>query len=70
MISKLFESAISTYPQDISLRIAYAVFLMRIMKSKHRAMNEILEAENLKATVDDRFTLYFIRLRNFLELIN
>jgi len=27
-------------------------------------MNEILEAENLKATVDDRFTLYFIRLAN------
>jgi len=31
-------------------------------------MNEILEAENLKATVDDRFTLYFIRLMRIMIL--
>lgn len=61
MISKLYEAAIASYPQEVSLRIAYSVFLMRIMKSKHHAINEVVEAENLKSSIDDKFTLYFIK---------
>ena len=44
----LFTNAIEVYPLDVSLRIAFAVFLMRVMKNKHQAMNEIIHAESLK----------------------
>ncbi|EAS00830.2 PAS domain S-box protein (macronuclear) [Tetrahymena thermophila SB210] len=69
MISKLFEAAIATYPQDVSLRIQYSIFLMKVMKSKQHAINEVVEAENLKCSIDDRFTLYYIK-RNIENEIN
>ncbi|EGR29625.1 PAS domain S-box family protein [Ichthyophthirius multifiliis] len=61
MLSKLYEAAIATYPQDVSLRIAYSVFLMKVLKSKQNAINEITEAENLKISYDDFFTIYQIK---------
>jgi len=57
----LFTNAIEVYPLDVSLRIAFAVFLMRVMKNKHQAMNEITQAESLKQSLDERFILFYIK---------
>lgn len=61
MISKLFETGISKFPTNIPIRIAYSVFLMKVIKSKQHALNEVLDAENFKCSIDERFVLYFIR---------
>ncbi|EGR27581.1 PAS domain S-box family protein [Ichthyophthirius multifiliis] len=61
MISKLYEAGIQKFPTNIPIRIYYAVFLMKVIKSKQHALNEILDAENFKCSLDERFTLYYIK---------
>ncbi|EGR33844.1 PAS domain S-box family protein, partial [Ichthyophthirius multifiliis] len=61
LISKLFEINIQKFPKNIPLRIYYSVFLMKIIKNKQHALNQVVVAENLKCESDERFILYYIK---------
>lgn len=61
MIGKLYQAGIAKYPADVPLRIAYSIFLMQVVKNKHSAINEVIEAESLTCSFDQRFTLFFIK---------
>ena len=61
MIQKLYEQGIVKFPTNILLRIYFAVFLMNQMRSKQHALGEVLDAENFKCSIDESYTLYFIK---------
>jgi len=52
-IGRLFEIGIANFPTNISLRIYYSVYLMGTMKSKQHALNEVMDAENFKCSLDE-----------------
>jgi hypothetical protein len=61
MLQKMFEDAIAKFPTSIPLRIQYILFLTTSMRSKTHALSEIVEAENFKCSIDEKFILFYIR---------
>jgi len=52
MLDKLYENGINKFPSNINLRTYYSMFLVKQLGQKQKALNEIIDAENLKGNVD------------------
>mmetsp|Transcript_18943 Transcript_18943/g.16338 ORF Transcript_18943/g.16338 Transcript_18943/m.16338 type:complete len:244 (+) Transcript_18943:1339-2070(+) len=55
---KLFNHGLKKFPNDTSLRIAYAFFLLDKMQSKQQALQELNNAESSKPPLDEEFIIY------------
>ena len=69
---KLFKIAISKFPQDINLKINYAIFLYTKINKKKEAKTELMLIRPKFFSFDDKFNLYLCEkyLEEYFFLIN
>jgi hypothetical protein len=67
----MFRIAIHKFPNEAALHISYAYFIMASLEKKEEALQELIEAENLKITWEERFKIFrYRRLFDELEASN
>ena len=54
----MYTQALKKFPNDTSLRIAYAFFLLEKMQSKQQALQELSQAEQNKPPFDEQFIIF------------
>jgi len=58
LLSKTYSEGVAKFPKDVSLRISYAFFLFEKMHNKQQALQELLQAELHKPTLDEEFIIF------------
>lgn len=58
LLYKMFFHGIKKFPNDTSLRVSYAFFLLEKMRSKQQALQELNQAEQSKPPFDEQFIIY------------
>jgi hypothetical protein len=58
LLYKMYSYGIKKFPNNTSLRIAYAFFLLEKMQSKQQALQELSQAEQNKPPFDEQFIIF------------
>ncbi len=58
LLYKIYLDGIKKFPNNISLRISYAFFLLENMNSRHQALQEFGQTEQNQIAFDERFVIY------------
>jgi len=58
LLYKMYSQGIKKFPNNTSLRIAYAFFLLEKMQSKQQALQELTSAEQNKPPFDEQFVIF------------
>ncbi|CAD8213537.1 unnamed protein product [Paramecium octaurelia] len=58
VLGQIYFNQIKKFPNDISLRIRYSIFLFDLMKQRQQAVNELLQAEQQCPSLDQEFIIY------------
>jgi len=58
LIYKIYHQGIKKFPNDYSLRISYAFFLLERMQSKQQALQELTQAEQSNPSFDNHFIIF------------
>ncbi|KAL4466758.1 hypothetical protein ABPG74_010355 [Tetrahymena malaccensis] len=65
LIQHLFYISLQKFPNSPKLRILFAIFLMDIAQNKQQSMQELVNSEMEKPSLDEQFTI--LRLQMYLE---
>ncbi|CAD8141052.1 unnamed protein product [Paramecium pentaurelia] len=60
-MTRLFILGIGKFPTDVFIRIEYALFTLRILKSKPQALEELSNIEKLKSSFDEKYIVFYIK---------
>src|SRR5688572_1601869 len=58
MIYKMYTAGIHKFPNDNTLRISYAFFLLEKMHSRQQALQELTKAEQSMPALDEQFVIF------------
>ncbi|CAD8125807.1 unnamed protein product [Paramecium sonneborni] len=58
VLGQIYFNQIKRFPNEISLRIRYTLFLFDLMKQKQQALNELIQAEQQSPSFDYEFIIY------------
>ncbi|CAD8150032.1 unnamed protein product [Paramecium pentaurelia] len=60
-MTRLFIMGIGKFPTDVFIRIEYALFTLRVLKSKPQALEELSNIEKLKSSFDEKYIVFYIK---------
>ncbi|CAD8126292.1 unnamed protein product [Paramecium sonneborni] len=58
VLGQIYFNQIKRFPNDMTLRIRYSLFLFDLMKQRQQALNELFQAEQLCPSFDYEFIIY------------
>jgi len=58
LLYKTYSEGVAKFPKDVALRISYAFFLFEKMHNRQQALQELLQAELNKPSIDEEFIIF------------
>ncbi|CAK66138.1 unnamed protein product (macronuclear) [Paramecium tetraurelia] len=58
VLGQIYFNQIKRFPNEISLRLRYSLFLLDLMKQRQQALNELIQTEQLCPSFDNEFIIF------------